>query len=172
MPVYLHDCLSCQARTENLLAIDAEPPVHCGRPMVRRMGAPFGRVVGSSAPITPRPVPSQAQLRPGRMWKTADGRGFERGRVVAEGGAPVAPSRQKRPEMPGPEMPTRVWPKAYEACDAAQRDERWRDSNEQMTAYRADCLTASGIERGEALKTASAAQQAATADARSQLGQG
>ena len=69
-------------------------------------------------------------------------------------------------------MPTRQWSKPYEACDAAQRDERWRDTCEQMTKYRADCLAASGVDYSTAMRTASEGQQAATADARAQLNRG
>ena len=69
-------------------------------------------------------------------------------------------------------MPTRNWAKPYEDCNAAERTERWHDTCEQMTAYRADCLTASGVDRGTALRTASEGQQAATADARAQLNRG
>jgi hypothetical protein len=170
MPVYRHMCPICHLRIEDYYPrLDSPAPSHCGEAMVKLMGAPFGRVVGSPTPVAQRVKPAAKPRGPqgrGSKWFGGDA-----GEVVGEGRSPVTPNRQPRPEMTGPQMPTRTWSKPYEACTAAQRDERWRDSNEQMTAYRADCLTASGIERGEALKTASAAQQTATADARSQLGQ-
>jgi hypothetical protein len=167
MPVYRHRCSVCQARAEGYFARPDSPvPAHCGAPMERLMGAPFGRVAGSPAPPVPR---TRTPLKQGRASRRFGG---PAGEVVGQGRAPVQPQRQARPDIPGPEMPNRKWSKPYEACNAGERDERWRDTCEQMTAYRADCLTESGVDRGTALRAASEGQQATTADARAQANRG
>lgn len=167
MPVFLHRCQVCQARTEDLLpSASAARPTHCGTEMARLMGAPFGRVAGSRSTASARPGPALSAPR----GEPSRGRFGEPGVVVARGGAP-APSRPStpRPQIPGPQLQGTSWPKPYADCNATERDARWRDSHEAMAAYQADSLTASGVDRREALARASANQTTATITARAQI---
>jgi hypothetical protein len=165
-----HECVACSARTEDMLPNgDAPPPEHCGSPMRRLLGAPAGRVKGSpfvGGPAVPPPTPARP---PRRMMGQHFGKDSKV--VGRSSGAPVLTGDAGKPSMPrgearGPKIKHRQWVKRFEDSNAAERDERWRDTCESMTHWQADCLEQSGMDRGDALRKASADQQKITEKAR------
>lgn len=163
-----HECVVCPTRSENLLRRgDSPAPEHCGQPMRRLIGAPAGRVAGSpfvGGQRAPAHHPHR-QLIGRHLGEHSDVVGGSSSAPVLTGAAGQA-GRLPRGESQGPEIQHRQWPKPFEACSASERDERWRDTTESMAQWQADCLEQSGMQRGAALRKASADQQQITEKAR------
>lgn len=191
MPQHRYTCESCgRERVELVLRADESPPNCCGATMGRAMPR---RVVGRCMPdsngvhagsgFAAAPAPELL----GDRLAPAAGTGELAPRVVDTAGGEL--ELTGNPEEPGmlpqnrwvsaPHDPddktaipepaeTGVFAKDYAACDAEQRDARWRDTTEALTAWHAGLLEGQGEAPAAARATASETSQRTVERARAE----
>lgn len=188
MPQYRYMCTSCgRESVELVLRADQAAPEHCDAAMAKIMprrvvgrcrpdsnGAHAGSGFARPTPAEHTPAPSSAGLEPARTVETPDGETFE---LLGDPQAPeylpeqriVAPPHDPSDPTAIPEpAPSGLFAKDYEDCNAAERDSRWRDTSEALTAWHARQLDAQGAEPAAARATANATAQHTVARARSE----
>lgn len=167
MPLYRHTCAGCGALTVDLQPLDAEPPLHCSSPMVRLMPRRVvGRVVNPSAGPSTSSNPPPESARPDTLRHV---RTLER----VESAAPICATKPELPTL-DPSQPSVPWASSVgwkPAADrnAGERDASWRDDCEAMTEWHAQWLERDGVDRGAALRKASATQQGVIEQARTEV---
>lgn len=195
MPQHRYACSSCSHEcVELVLRTNEAPPVCCEAPMRKIMPR---RVVGRCVPdsdgahtgsgfarAAPKDIPDPGLVE-------AVGRGEACPRVIEtdEGakytieGDPEAPgivpeqrwvSEPHDPDDPTaiPEPAGGVFAKDYELCAADERDARWRDTTEALTAWHTGLLEGQGEAPAEARTAANEASQRTVERARGEKSRG
>jgi hypothetical protein len=165
VPLYRHTCRECGVITIDLQSLDAGPPEHCDVRMVRLMPRRVvGRVVNPTAG-PPAAMPRPATPKPDLLQPV-------RSLPRPEGTAPICATRPDLPTIDpaaGPQIPWQRQAKAPAERNAGERDSSWHDTCEAMTEWQTQWLERDGVDRGTALRKASATQQAVVEQARSEF---
>lgn len=162
MPLLRHECSVCKVEIVDLYKLTDPTPMHCGDAM--RLLMPR-RVVG-------RVKPDSNGVHTGSGFASNGLRAVEEAKDQVLASASAMPSSLPvKPRDPGDPyaipLPTEDR-KDYELCSADQRDDRWRDATERMTAWQTRCLEAGGEAPDVARRKASETQQQVTARARAE----
>lgn len=188
MPLYRYTCTRCAIEFVDLRGINEAAPDHCGKAMAKLMPRRVvGRVVpdsngvhtGSGFARSGVPAPEPSKPSGAQLWDVQAAMREQGSDIEMLGGAsdPLRPqNRFIAPEIDPtdptmiPQPPsTGVWAKDYEDCDAAERDERWRDSTEALATWHAKGLDTKGSEPANARAFASQAAQQTIERARADL---
>jgi hypothetical protein len=142
VPIYVHQCQVCGFAQADIFSLGAPNPKCCGKRTKRRMPT---RVVGRVAPDSNGvhtgsgfAAPTPAAFEPEAATWRPENRGVNK-EVVRDN-----PNQIRPPETTG------AFAKDYDACDAQERDARWRDSVEATSAW----LTHEGEKAGMAPRKA------------------
>jgi len=146
MPILRHECYSCGVEIVDLYALTDPTPQHCGEPM--RLLMPR-RVVGRVQPDSNGAHAGSgfAAPQPDRVTE------IPKPRMVA----PLVDPTDETAPAPAPS--TGVFAKDYEQCTAAERDERWHDGAQALSAWTAKQLESKGEKPDAARAVASDAAQ-------------